>query len=186
MDQVEKSNLPSEKKVWIVVSCRQAQEVRARVELERQGFEVYLPMRLVSIRRPGRQANGARDLLARPFLPGYLFCRVGLALGDWRRIWSTFGVKGLLGSEERPAAVRDWVVDRIRDQEEGGFIKLGLEADRPAFDRGARVQLAGLDQVEGLFLEQIDERRASILVSLLGRDSRVTVDLAKLRSAGAK
>jgi hypothetical protein len=84
MDQVEKSNLPSEKKAWIVVSCRQGQEVRARVELERQGFEVYLPMRLVSIRRPGRQANGARDLLARPFLPGYLFCRVGLALDGFQ------------------------------------------------------------------------------------------------------
>ena len=184
MNQVENKNLPSEKKVWIVVSCRQAQEVRARVEMERQGFEVYLPMRLVSIRRPSR--TGVRDLVARPFLPGYLFVRVGLALGDWRGIWSTFGVKGLLGAEERPSAVRDWVVDRIRDQEEGGFIKLGLEADRPAFDRGARVQLAGFDQVEGMFLEQIDERRAAILVSLLGRDSRVTVDLAKLRSAGAK
>jgi transcriptional antiterminator RfaH len=185
MDQ-KNSNLSSSSdlKVWIVVTCRQAQEVRARGELVRQGFDVYLPMRLASIRRPGR--SNVRDLVARPFLPGYLFVRTSLSLGDWRRIWSTFGVKGLLGSEERPAAVRDWVVDRIRDQEEGGFIKLGLEADRPAFDRGARVQLAGLDQVEGMFLEQIDERRASILVSLLGRDSRVTVDLAKLRSAGAK
>jgi transcriptional antiterminator RfaH len=187
MDQ-QNNNLSSssERKVWVVVACRQAQEVRARVELERQGFDVYLPMRLASIRRQGRYANGARDLVARPFLPGYLFVRTSLALGDWRRIWSTFGVKGLLGSEERPTAVRDWVVDRIREQEEGGFIKLGLVADAPAFARGARVQLNGLDMVEGLFLEQIDERRASILVSLLGRDSRVTVDLAKLRSAGPK
>jgi len=187
MDQTN-SNLSSssERKVWVVVACRQAQEVRARVELERQGFDVYLPMRLASIRRQGRYANGARDLVARPFLPGYLFVRTSLALGDWRRIWSTFGVKGLLGSEERPTAVRDWVVDRIREQEEGGFIKLGLVADAPAFARGARVQLNGLDMVEGLFLEQIDDRRASILVSLLGRDSRVTVDLAKLRSAGPK
>lgn len=187
MDQ-QNNNLSSssERKVWVVVACRQAQEVRARVELERQGFEVYLPMRLASIRRQGRYANGARDLVARPFLPGYLFVRTSLALGDWRRIWSTFGVKSLLGSEERPTAVRDWVVERIREQEEGGFIKLGLVADAPAFARGERVQLHNLDLVEGLFLEQIDERRASILVSLLGRDSRVTVDLAKLRSAGAK
>jgi transcriptional antiterminator RfaH len=185
MDQ-QNNNLSSssERRVWVVVACRQAQEVRARVELERQGFDVYLPMRLASIRRPNR--NGVRDLVARPFLPGYLFVRTSLALGDWRRIWSTFGVKSLLGSEERPTAVRDWVIERIREQEEGGFIKLGLLADAPAFARGERVQLHNLDLVEGLFLEQIDDRRASILVSLLGRDSRVTVDLAKLRPAGGK
>jgi transcriptional antiterminator RfaH len=181
-----KSNLPSSSdlRVWVVVTCKQAQEVRARGELERQGFDVYLPMRLVSIRRAGR--SNVRDLVARPFLPGYLFVRTSLALSDWRRIWSTFGVRGLLGSEERPAAVRDWVIDRIRDQEEGGFIKLGLAFDGPVFPKGARVQVSGLDGVEGLFVEQIDDRRASILISLLGRDSRVTVDVGKLRSAGAK
>lgn len=169
--------------VWVVVVSKPGQERRARLELERQGFEVYLPMKLAMDKRPGR----AGQMMASPFLPRYLFARVSLLLGDWRKIWSTFGVHGLLGAAERPIGVADEVVERIRLAEEDGYIKIGLEADGPKFGKGeaVRFSMGPVDDLEGLFQERVDDKRALILVSCLGRDSRFVVDLRKLRSAGA-
>jgi len=159
--------------VWIVVVSKPGQERRAKLQLEQQGFEIYLPMKL--------SMNRKRELVAAPFFPRYLFARVSLQVGDWKAIWSTLGVQGLLGTINRPYGVADSVVERIQAEEEDGYIKMGLEAEAGRFKRGDGVRLAGSDALEGVFLEMVDEKRSVILVSLLGRDSRVTVDISKLR-----
>lgn len=170
--------------VWVVVVSKPGQERRAKRELEQQrvefgeGFDVYLPMKLA--------ANRKKELVTAPFLPRYLFARIDLRLQSWKRIWSTYGVHGLLGSSmERPYGVADWVVERLQAQEDAGFIRMGLKEERAAalgFRKDEAVRLAG-SPIEGLFVELVDDKRATILVSLLGRDSRLTVDIAKLRTA---
>jgi transcriptional antiterminator RfaH len=165
--------------VWIVVRSKPNCEALARDQLDQQGFETYLPMRLAhAVKRPG----AAPELSPRPFLPRYLFARVGLQLGDWKRIWSTKGVQSVLGSVAQPYGLADWVIERIQTQEDAGFIKMGLATDSVKFQAGQRVRMPALEGIEGVFLEQVDERRCAILVSLLGRDSRVAVDLSKLRA----
>lgn len=174
---------------WLLVCTKAFQEKLAKDNLERQaalfgpGFEVYLPQKL--FKHPRRKC-----LETAPFFPRYLFVRVDLRLASWKRIWSTRGVQGVMGSSaERPFAIADWVIERTRQQEDGGFIRMGLEVDQAAirarnagFTEGQVVRAAGMP-LEAVFVEFVDDKRASILVSLLGRDSRVTVDLAKLRSA---
>lgn len=164
--------------VWIVVVSKVGQERRVKHELQQQGFEVYLPMKLTENRR--------RELVASPFLPRYLFARVTLAVERWKSIYSTMGVAGVLGRGERPTGVKDKLVQRIRDQEDGGFIRLGLETEAQ-LAKGDRVgfEVAGVD-LEGLFEERVDARRVLILASFLGRDSRFVVDLADVRAAEAK
>lgn len=171
--------------VWIVVQAKPGQERRARVELMNQAeafgdqFEVYLPLRLAADRKG--------VLKAAPFFGRYLFVRIELGIAAWRSIWSTYGVAGVLGSSAgRPYGVADWVIERIRAQEEAGYIRIGLEeekAGRGDWREGEAVRVAGAS-LEAVFMERVDEKRGAILVSLLGRDSRVTVDLTKLRSAG--
>ncbi len=170
--------------VWVVVVSKPGQERRAKRELEQQAgefgpdFQVYLPMKLAM--------NRKQEMVTAPFLPRYLFARIDLRLQSWKRIWSTFGVHGLLGSTmERPYGVADWVIERLQAQEDAGYIRMGLKEERAAamgFRKDEVVRLAG-SPIEGLFVELVDDRRATILVSLLGRDSRLTVDIAKLRTA---
>lgn len=170
--------------VWVVVVTKPAQERRAKVGLEEQaakfgeGFEVYLPLKLSkSSRRP--------ELLATPFLPRYLFARVDLELHSWKRMYSTPGVHSLLGSSvTTPYAVADWVIARLRAQEDAGFIRMGLKEERAAalgFRPGTHLSALG-GALEGLFVELVDDRRCLILISLLGRDSLIKVDLAKVRA----
>jgi transcriptional antiterminator RfaH len=168
---------PAEPMVWVVVVSKPGQERRAKRELEQQGFEVYLPMSL-------SMHIKSRQMVAAPYFPRYLFARVSLAVSAWRKIWNTFGVQGLLGQAERPVGVADALIELIRLREEAGFIKVGLQADGAQFARGARVKLIGELEFEGVFQERVDDKRAMILVSFLGRDSRFVVDLRKLRSTG--
>ena len=165
----------ADRSVWVVVVTKPGQERRARRELDQQGFETYLPMRLTTNRR-------TQELVAMPFFPRYMFAKVSLEIGAWKKIWYTVGVHGLLGCADRPIGVKDVLVDRIRAQEEAGYIKIGLEAEGPRFERGEKVVTLDEFGFEGVFHERVDEKRALILVSFLGRDSRFTVDLRKLRS----
>lgn len=164
--------------VWVVVTSKPSREVVAKRELGQQGFEVYLPMKLFENRRG--------ELQATPFFPRYLFARVPAQVEQWRSIFSTYGVSGVLGcSATRAVGVRDELVERIRAQEEAGYIKIGLrQGDSPRFEKGQRLRVGGVG-IDAVFDEPVDARRASILVSLLGRDSRVVVDLHKLKAAPA-
>ena len=165
-------------RVWVVVVSKPGQERRARRELELQGFETYLPMKLSMNRK-------AQELVAMPFFPRYLFARVSLDIGDWKKIWYTYGVHGLLGTADRPVGVKDALIERVRAAEEDGYIKMGLEAEGKHFRAGERVVAEHGDLAfEGVFQERVDDKRAMILVSCLGRDSRFVVDLRKLRATG--
>lgn len=162
--------------VWIVVQTKPMQEVRVKAELERKGFEVYLPMKLF--------ANKAGNLQATPFLPRYLFARITADVGRWRDVWSTIGVAAVLcRSQFRPYGVRDEVIQRIKAQEEGGFIRLGLPQSGAAarFEKGQKVR-TGIDGLDGLFLERVDARRGAILINWLGGERRLVVDLSKLEA----
>ena len=79
------------KKNWYLVYCKPRQEVSARVNLERQGYEVYLPM--IRTRKRG-QVN--KTLCLQAMFPRYLFIRLSKILDNWAPIRSTVGVSHLV------------------------------------------------------------------------------------------
>jgi hypothetical protein len=170
--EAEQARVTLDHLVWVVVKAKPGQERRAAHELRCQHFEVYLPMRLFE--------NRKGVTMATPFLPGYLFAQVTLRVERWKSIYSTLGVAGVLGRPECPIGVRDHVVQRIRDAEEGGFIKLALAKEERStlqFGRYYRDEDTG---IEGLLVEPLDDKRVVMLTRLLG-DSRATVDIARLK-----
>jgi len=82
-----------------------------------------------------------------------------------------------------PLPVPDEVVEEIRKREGGdGFVTLGLAA---GIGPGSRIEI-----IDGVFaeakgvLERIaDDRRVAILLELLGREVRVFVPAASIRTA---
>lgn len=161
---------------WIVVSANPGRVTFARQQLEARKFEVYLPMRLFE--------NRKGETCARPFLDNYLFAHVPVMARDWGQIFSTPGVAGILGvTRDRAYGIKDSVVARIKAQEDAGYIRLGLLEDQAPASFAAGQRVKHVDSgVEALFVEQVDARRATILVSLFGRDSEHTVDLKHLAS----
>lgn len=178
---------------WYLVGTNSGKERLAQMHLRMQGFETYLPM------RAPLKAGAA----ARPLFPAYLFVRVDLDRPGWRSIYGTIGVKDVLstgqGDSRRPRAMMRGLVPGLMAMEREGLIPLATargdgEAERPA--DGAADGLAVGDKVivpfgaaggviEAVLEERIDARRGVVLISLLGRDSRATVDLASVARPSA-
>jgi|GEM_PF-450207 len=167
---------------WYLVSTHSGKERLAVMQLRMQGYETYLPM------RAPLKAGGE----AKPLFPAYLFVRVDMTAQQWRPIYSTIGVKDVLsvgqGENRRPKAVSEGLIGGLMAQERAGLIVLAPAAVK-AEPVAAADGLAVGDRVlvpfgaaggiiEAVLAERVDARRGVVLISLLGRDSRATVDLA--------
>jgi transcriptional antiterminator RfaH len=163
---------------WYVVHTQPHSERRAELNLQRQGFETYLPRYLRS-RRHARRS----ETVSRPLFPRYLFVALDLARDRWRAIQSTFGVCRLVLAGDEPVPVPEGVIDEIRLREgEDGFVALTLAAGlRP----GSQVQLVDsiFANCHGVIDRIADDRRIAVLLELLGREVRVFVPAASIRPA---
>jgi transcriptional antiterminator RfaH len=154
---------------WYAVHCLPNAERKAQQNLAQQGIESYLPY-YVKTRRHARKAEQVRA----PLFPRYIFVRLDVECQRWRMINSTFGVSHLVCSSDHPAALPDKVVAEIRNREgDDGAVKLGRLIQPKPGDRIRFVDGPMLDQI-GIFECERDEDRVVILLSLLGRVTRVT------------
>lgn len=164
---------------WFVVECRHQRERRAKDNLVRQRFEVYLPMRFCA-RKDDR-------LPATPFLPGFLFVRFDPEVTQWLKIMSTDGVSSLIvNGQGKPQAFPDADVQRIQKLEIDGVIHLVTPVAKaavgarkgkaePVFKPGDKVTVkdgmfAGL---EGLVHVANDKDRVTVFLALAHRAESV-------------
>lgn len=158
--------------VWIVVKSKPGQEIKAKDHLEQQHFEVYRPLRLFENRKGLTMATS--------LFPNYMFARVTLQVERWKAVYGTHGVAGVLGRPECPIGVKDSVIQRIKDQEEDGYVKLAqAQTLRTTLQWGAKYRDME-SGIEGILIEPLDDKRVRLLTQLLG-DSRATVDIARLK-----
>lgn len=163
---------------WYVVQSQPNAEFKAVAHLNRQGFATYLP-RYTKRRRHARRV----EHVPAPLFPRYLFVRLDMATQRWRSISSTIGVSHLVCNGDVPIPIAQDVVNALKAREdERGFVRLQL---RPNFRAGDKVRV-----LDGLFAECLgfydsmrDSDRVAILLDLLGRKVRVTVDADAVTAA---
>ena len=156
---------------WYVVQTQINAEAKAARNLLRQGFEIYLPRYL-------KRRSHARKIekVPAPLFPRYMFVQIDMATQRWRSIQSTFGVSHLVLQGADPSRVAPEVVNSLKAREdEGGCVRLD---QRPNFALGEKVRvLAGVFAENfGLFDGMADRERISILLDLLGRKVRVSIE----------
>ena len=169
--ETDKSN----KLVWICVRTQPQRETFAQGHLARTGLEIYCP-------RHRRWVSHARrrELVMRPLFPNYLFAGSDRGLEALGHVRRTPGVASLAARDLAGAVVPDAVIACLRARESGsGFVEL------KQFRPGEAVKITGgpFQGVEAIFQEKRDDRRSSILLSLLGRQHSVGVFSADLESA---
>lgn len=178
---IQKKEKAEGKHRWYLVVAHAGRERLARYHLTQQGFEVYLPMRAPLIANAKAQP--------RPMFPRYLFVSVDLDRPGWRAIYSTIGVHSILttghGETARPRAVPTALVSALKAREVEGLVILAPKVvQKPCGHApGDKVRVAIGSRFAGLeavFEERVDAKRAAVLISLLGRDSRHVVPLASL------
>ena len=161
---------------WYLVHTKPRQEEIALANLERQGYECYLPqMRIERIRR--RKAEIATE----PMFPRYLFIRLDSSDQgkSWSPIRSTLGVSQLVHFGARAAKVDDTLVDLLRIREQA----LPTEA---MFHSGDSVVITDgpFAGIEAIYQTSDAERRAFILLEILAKPVSMNIDAGRLRKAG--
>jgi transcriptional antiterminator RfaH len=163
---------------WYVVQTHPNSEAKAEAHLRRQGFQTYLPR----CRKQRRHARRSEDVLA-PLFPRYLFVAIDTARQRWRAIQTTLGVTRLVAFGDTPAPMHDGVVEQIRGREaEDGLIAISADA---AFAPGEAVLVKSgpLQSCMGLFDSITDNQRVAILLDILGRKTRVVLNLSSVAAA---
>lgn len=161
---------------WYLVHTKPRQEDVALTNLQRQGYECYLPqMRIERIRR--RKAEIATE----PMFPRYLFIRLDSSDQgkSWSPIRSTLGVSQLVHFGARAAKVDDALVELLRQREQA----MPLDA---MFHSGDAVIITDgpFAGIEAIYQTADADRRAFILLDILSKPVSMQIDTGRLRKAG--
>ncbi len=141
--------------------------------LARQGYEVYLP---------NLKVLKDSAIALEPLFPRYLFFRAGRVGQSIAPVRSTVGVVTFVQFGGIPATVSDVAMDGIR-----GLEKQQHAADLPELS-GVRpgkvvfITAGPLTGLEGL-VAMVSRERVTVLMQLLGKETRVTMGLRELRPA---
>jgi transcriptional antiterminator RfaH len=163
---------------WYVAQTHPHAEAKAAVHLDRQGFRIYLP-RYLKRRRHARRI----DTVAAPLFPRYLFVAIDPVTQRWRAIQSTVGITQLVCRGDVPAVVGDEIIADLRAREtDDGLVRLDQQ---PKFKPGDKIRLldGAFTDCLGLYDGMRDSDRIAVLLDLLGRKVRVTVDLQSVAAA---
>jgi transcriptional antiterminator RfaH len=161
---------------WYLVHTKPRQEDVALTNLQRQGYECYLPqLRIERIRR--RKAEIATE----PMFPRYLFIRLDNSDQgkSWSPIRSTLGVSQLVHFGARAAKVDDALVELLRQREPA----MPLDA---MFQSGDSVVITDgpFAGIQAIYQTADAERRAFILLEILSKPVSMQIDTGRLRKAG--
>ena len=78
-------------KEWFILQFKSNSHHQATENLNRQGFETFLPLHDATSRKSSRFVNTSK-----PLFPGYMFIKFDRAESEWHKINSTYGVSRLI------------------------------------------------------------------------------------------
>jgi transcriptional antiterminator RfaH len=163
---------------WHLIHTKPRLEKHALENLERQGYECYLPLYPAE-----RLRNRKLTVTNAPLFPRYLFVRLDQEGSgrSWSPIRSTRGVSQMVRFGQRPALVDDALIALLKSREQSYQTK-----PERLFDQGNPVRIVDgpFAGIEAVYQMPDGEHRALVLIELLNKPLSIRVDLGSLRKAG--
>ncbi|MCD7099318.1 transcription termination/antitermination NusG family protein [Stenotrophomonas sp. MMGLT7] len=164
---------------WHLVLTRPRQERQALVQLQRQGYETWLP--LAQEHAAGRR--GQRQERTVPLFPRYLFVNVDSAAENTAPIRSTIGCCGLVRFGADLATLPGQAIEAIRARCDGGG-RVVLEQDwKPG--EPLKVAAGPFSGFEAVFQARTGSERVAVLLHWLGVPRMVQMPASNLVPSGA-
>ena len=164
---------------WFVAQLKPNGFVTAKLNLQKQGYRTFMPMRQTEV----RHARNVKTV-THPLFPGYIFVSFDPEITQWRGINSTYGVSSLImgGMNSPQIAPSDLMQSLLVNCGEGDLV-LPPETLTP----GNIVKV-----VNGPFKDIIatvealsNNDRIAVLLNVMGRSTRVEVARKNLEIAAA-
>lgn len=160
---------------WYVVHTKPRQESRACLNLERQGYDCFLPT--ITKKKVGR---ATLELISEPLFSRYLFISLDTDLRSksWAPIRSTIGVSKLVTFGGEPARVHSDLIVQLQNHE----TNLSSKPQSP-FQAGDLVTIrdGAFAGVEAVYQMDDGEARAMVLIDLLHRPNRISLPMTSLQ-----
>jgi len=171
-------NTGSDVKRWYLVYSKPRQEALAQENLERQGYDTYLPL----LRTPRRRL-GRRIVRIEPMFPRYFFIRLDTATDNWAPIRSTFGVSKLVRfGMTTPSPVPDDLIKLLRKRDDSAGVQ---DIPMHEFERGQKVRIeeGPFMGYEGIYLAETSQQRVLVMLDIIGKAAKARVDMTALGPA---
>jgi len=163
-------------KAWYLIHSKPGQENTAKEQLQRQGFETYLPLAPAFRKRRGRTIR-----VIAPMFPRYLFIHLSNETDDWGPIRSTIGVSTLVRFGMEPARVPDALIQAIADREDAdGVVSLPKQQLQPG--QPVRIATGPFEGYEAVFSSLQPRDRVIVLLKIAENYVKINVDQSDIES----
>ena len=153
-------------KEWFVLKFKSNSHHIAAKNLNRQGFETFLPLHDTTSRRTSRFINTSK-----PLFPGYMFIKFDRAECEWHKINSTYGVSRLITFNSNLKSIPTIFIDHLMKR----YDLSGKLIPIQKLKKGDHVTV-----LNGPFADFIatvekyeDDQRIWVLMDLMGRKTKI-------------
>jgi transcriptional antiterminator RfaH len=153
-------------KEWFILQFKSNSHHRAKENLIRQGFEIFLPLHNSTSRRSSRFINTSQ-----PLFPGYMFITFDRTKTEWHKINNTYGVSRLVSFNSILKSVPTTFVDNLKKRYDlsGKLIPMQKlkKGDQVSVLTGPFANfIATIEKYE-------DDQRIWVLMDLMGRKTKI-------------
>lgn len=157
---------------WYVIQTKPKSEFYALMQLEQQSYQCFLPTL-----EQKKIVRGKLETRVEPLFSRYLFIHLDMHASNWAPIRSTRGVRQFVSFGGRPAVLHDAAVEAIRNTDWSDNAAHYRKGEQVRIVSGA---FAGL---EGIYDLPDGEMRAQVLIQIMSRPQRISLELEALRKA---
>ena len=153
-------------KEWFVIQFKPNSHYHATNNLNRQGFETFLPLHDTTLRRNSRFVKSTK-----PLFPGYMFVSFNKAENKWQKIKNTYGVSRLITFNSSLKSIPSTFVDNLMKR----YDSSGKLIPTVKMKKGDKVEI--LEGPFANFIATVEEyesdQRIWVLMDLMGRKTKM-------------
>jgi transcriptional antiterminator RfaH len=155
---------------WFLAYTKPRFESVAQVNLQQQGFDVYLPMY-----KKFKQSPTGSVGVFEPMFPRYIFFRPSRPSQSIATVRSTKGIHNLVRFGFEPAALAEEMVQLIRQLEQSRNQINVQDASPLKMGQSVRLKHNALHNMQGL-VQSVGSQRVAVLLEIMGRPTVVQVE----------
>ena len=158
----------SDTKSWYIVQFKPNSHKIAVRNLERQGFETFLPMHEVA-----RRSAVKFETVIRPLFAGYMFVACDPKKAPWQQINATYGVSRMLSFAEGPKPMPEALITGLRARCDS----VGKVVPLDNFEAGQSVKMHSgpFANFIAIMEKMARDARVWVLLDFMGKETRVQV-----------
>ena len=157
---VAQSTLSTTQSRWFAVNIRPNCERKAVFNLERQGFQTFLPVQLKTVRHARQYRT-----VCRPLFNGYLFVALDLTRDRWRSVNGTHGVVTLVMNGGEPSSIPAGIVEGLIAIADRGVVRFDHEL---ILGQKVKILTGPFADFIGTLERLDDQGRVKVLLDMMG------------------